>query len=231
MNHRCWKLSAYDLAFLWDECPRCFYLKHVRGVTRPPHLVPAAHNHLDAPASPRACGSHPAELAAANVPAAWRGLVAYEERWVQSDPLTLPGRESTVILRGRFDAAIQLDDGSFGLLALAASSPDIPETIRRYSRYLHDCALAAEFAGPRSLRLDKVSRLGLLALDPSDSTRDNTSGALGSASRWIDIPRDDAAFLQFLDAIIAVLEHPAPPAPSQTCDYCADQTARQRVGV
>lgn len=29
------KLSPSDLTFLWDECPRCFYLKHILGIMRP----------------------------------------------------------------------------------------------------------------------------------------------------------------------------------------------------
>ncbi len=33
------KLSPGDLTFLWDECPRCFYLKVIMGINRPPLRV------------------------------------------------------------------------------------------------------------------------------------------------------------------------------------------------
>lgn len=35
-----WKLSPSDFAFLWEECKRCFYLKVVNGIQRPPLIMP-----------------------------------------------------------------------------------------------------------------------------------------------------------------------------------------------
>jgi len=41
------KLSPSDLTFLWDECPRCFYLKVVLGINRPPTAFPKIFGRID----------------------------------------------------------------------------------------------------------------------------------------------------------------------------------------
>ena len=42
-----WKLSPSDLTFLWDECPRCFYLKVVNGFNRPSLPMPKIFTRID----------------------------------------------------------------------------------------------------------------------------------------------------------------------------------------
>ena len=42
-----WKLSPSDLTFLWDECPRCFYLKVVHNINRPAIPFPKLFNRID----------------------------------------------------------------------------------------------------------------------------------------------------------------------------------------
>jgi hypothetical protein len=231
MNHRCWKLSPSDLTFLWDECPRCFYLKQVRGIARPRGIMPAIFNQIDA--KMKACYLNSRTDAIS--PELPRGVIAFDERWVESSPIALPGRESAVVLRGKFDAAARFDDDTFGLLDFKTSSPR-PESLQRYSRQLHAYALAVENPAPRAFALGTVSKLGLLVFEPDRFVQrhgkaDGIDGYFGGALHWIDIPRNDAAFLQFLDRVVAVLEQPAPPAPSHACGYCAYLAAGQQVGV
>ena len=38
---------------------------------------------------------------------------------------------------------------------------------------------------------------------------------------WVDVPRDDRVFLSFLGEVLAVLDAPVPPPPSETCGVCA----------
>ena len=42
-----WQLSSSGLTFLWDECPRRFYLKVVQKFTRPFSPMPAIFNRID----------------------------------------------------------------------------------------------------------------------------------------------------------------------------------------
>lgn len=42
-----WKLSPSELTFLWDECPRCFYLKVIRNFSRPWSPFPSIFNRID----------------------------------------------------------------------------------------------------------------------------------------------------------------------------------------
>jgi len=44
---------------------------------------------------------------------------------------------------------------------------------------------------------------------------------------WKDVPRDDDAFLAFLGAVVAVLDNPTPPSPSETCGVCKSRHAMQ----
>src|SRR5262249_13355377 len=101
---------------------------------------------------------------------------------------------------------------------------------------LHACALAAEYAAPRALALGKISRLGLLAIEPAcpiqePSLTDGASTASSDTTRWLDIPRDDRAFLQFLDQVVGLLERPEPPVPSHACAFCAAAAVRRPAGV
>jgi hypothetical protein len=42
-----WKLSPSDLTFLWDECPRCFYLKVKHNFRRPAMAFPKIFSRID----------------------------------------------------------------------------------------------------------------------------------------------------------------------------------------
>ena len=42
-----WKLSPSELTFLWDECPRCFYLKVVHKFNRPWGAFPGIFSRID----------------------------------------------------------------------------------------------------------------------------------------------------------------------------------------
>lgn len=51
------------------------------------------------------------------------GEIIHAEEWVESAPLTLPGQNATVTLRGRFDTVVLFDDGSYGVLDYKTSDP------------------------------------------------------------------------------------------------------------
>ena len=96
-----WKLSPSDLTFLWDECPRCFYLKVVHGFNRPSAPFPKIFGRIDKLMKDYFAGKSTAEIS----PLLPAGFVKFGEKWVQSQPLTSLRSTSSCFIRGKFDSA------------------------------------------------------------------------------------------------------------------------------
>jgi hypothetical protein len=103
-----WKLSPSDLTFLWSECRRCFYLKVVQGFPRPWAGMPRIFNQIDKLINAYFLGRSTAEISS-DLP---DGIVEYGERWVESEPISLPDRRSRCYIKGRFDAVIAFREAS-----------------------------------------------------------------------------------------------------------------------
>jgi hypothetical protein len=80
---------------------------------------------------------------------------------------------------------------------------------------LADPAAAGKFS------LSPISELGLLVVAPKamDVTASGQIAYLGGVT-WMEIPRDDTGFLQFLGEVLTLLEQPSPPEPGDKCQYC-----------
>ncbi len=90
-----------------------------------------------------------------------------------------------------------------------------------YSRQLHAYAYALENPAEKALRLAPISRLGLLCVEPVDMNRvaADRLAYLGEVT-WLEIPKDQAGFLGFIERVVSVLEDPLPPPPAESCAYC-----------
>jgi hypothetical protein len=80
-------LAPSHFAFLWDECPRCFYLEVVRKELRPRMPFPKVFGTIDRAMKAFYMG-RPTEVVAPGMPA---GVIDQSDRWVRSAGLTLPG--------------------------------------------------------------------------------------------------------------------------------------------
>src|SRR4030042_4514792 len=129
------KLSPSDLTFLWDECPRCFYLKYLHGIPRPAAPFPSIFGAIDRLMKAQFAG-HPASDLEPSLPP---GIVNVTEQWIESTPAILPNHTLPFFLRGKLDAMIDFNDGSYGVGAFKTSEPK-PEQIPFYSRQLHPYA-------------------------------------------------------------------------------------------
>src|SRR5205809_5117867 len=78
-------LSPSDFAFLWKECPRCFYLQTARGFRRPRGPFPKIFTLIDRHMKTHFTGSR---LALPGMPA---GLVGYSDMSVESELIVIPG--------------------------------------------------------------------------------------------------------------------------------------------
>jgi hypothetical protein len=210
------KLSPSDLTFLWDECLRCFYLKVARNYRRPAAPFPSIFNRIDRLMKGFFEGV-PAHEMTEELP---DGVVKFGGKWVTSQKTLLPRRSTGFYIRGIFDTVIEFSDGSYGVVDFKTSTAK-PEHVGFYGRQLHAYAYALEHPAAGTLNLAPVTRLGLLVVEPvhMDRTPDGRLAYLGDVT-WQEIPKDEAAFLAFMDDVINLLEMDELPDPSPDCGYC-----------
>jgi hypothetical protein len=210
------KLSPSDLTFLWDECKRCFYLKYVHGITRPSAPFPSIFGTIDRLMKGYFQG-RPTQALDSSLPV---GIVQFGEKWVESTPVSIPGHTLQCFIKGKFDSVVAFDDKSFGIVDFKTSEPKTSH-VHFYGRQLHAYAYALEHPAPNKFSLSPISKLGLFIVAPNamDVTASGQIAYLGGVT-WLEIPRDDASFVQFLSEVLGVLEQPTPPAAGETCPYC-----------
>jgi hypothetical protein len=218
------KLSPSDLTFLWDECPRCFYLKYLHGINRPAARFPSIFGAIDRLMKAQFAGRPVSDLDPSLPP----GTLTVSEQWVESLPIILPGHDLTCFLRGKLDALLAFDDGSFGVVDFKTSEPK-PAHIPFYSRQLHAYAFALQHPAPNRLSCSPISRLGLYVETPHATLATTTSEiSFHFRSTWLEVPYDIRGFSDFIDKVLTLLALPEPPPAGEECDYCRyRQHARQ----
>jgi len=211
------KLSPSDFAFLWEECKCCFYLKVVRGFDRPRMPFPGIFTVIDKAMTASYNGMR-ARAIASGMP---DGIIRAGQRWARSRPIDLCLDDRLCSISGRLDSLIELDDGTWGIIDFKTSKVSGPH-VAMYSRQLHAYAFALENPASGQPLLGRIATLGLLVYEPStfDQNIDQTAALIGEV-RYIDIPRNDAAFFDFLRQVAAVLARPEPPDPAPDCPFCA----------
>ncbi len=211
-----WKLSPSDFAFLWEECKRCFYLRIARSFQRPRPIMPKIFTLIDSEMKNYYSQKRTEDIATEMPP----GVVAYGEKWVESQPITLPGFSATCFVKGKFDTVVRFDDGTFGVIDFKTSQRK-SEHIPLYSRQLHAYAYALEHPGGHGFAAKPVTQLGLLVFEPSQY-RQGKTGRVGFAGdiSWVPVPRDDAKFMEFLTQVVTILESPEPPPANPDCGWC-----------
>ena len=211
-----WGLSPSDFAFLWDDCPRCFYRKVVRREPRPRTPFPSVFGRIDRAMKDFYLGER-AESCARGMPA---GVIGGGDRWVKSAPFAPPGSAGTGMIRGKVDVLVECDDGSLGVVDFKTTIPK-PDHVATYSRQLHAYAWALEHpaSGPAAV----VSSLGLLCFLPDTYEAMGDQAGLYGNVEWIEVPRDDEAFVRFLMEVVSILNDSDPPPASPDCPWCARQ--------
>ena len=221
------KLSPSDFAFLWEECKCCFYLKVVKGFDRPRMAFPSVFGTIDRAMTTCYNGMQ----AQAIISSGPDGIIRAGQRWVRSRAIDLGLGSHTCCISGRLDALVEFDDGSYGVIDFKTSSVGGAH-IPLYSRQLHAYAYALENPAPGQPVLGRVSRLGLLVFQPGGYVHhtDQTAGLTGEV-KWVEIPRDDAAFFDFLRQVTEVLALPSPPEPSPGCPWCVYRRDSRESGL
>ena len=219
-------ISPSSLTFDWDGCKRCFYIRqkynlYVKGI------FPGIFTKLGNLTSMFYQGKPSSEISS-TLP---EGTVFLREKWVKSTPISLPGTDSYVVIKGRFDAVIAFADGTYGIIDYKTSDASDDES-SFYSRQLSAYAYALENPAEEALSLKPISRLGLFILTPERFERlPEGPMAFVTKARWMDIPRDDAAFLTLLGEVVALLDLPEPPAPDDECGVCNYRRGYKEAGI
>jgi hypothetical protein len=210
-----YKLSPSALTFSWDQCKYCFYLK-VKYNIGIGGVFPGIFGKMANLTSQFYLGRSTSEISPTLPP----GVVKIREGYVKSAPIAIPGAASQCYINGRFDALLEFEDGSYGIVDYKTSEAKA-EHAAFYSRQLSAYAYALEHPAPKALSLSPVSRLGLFVITPDhfEPTSKNEMVFVNKTT-WVDVPRDDAAFLALLADVLAVLDAPEPPEPSEDCEVC-----------
>ena len=85
---------------------------------------------------------------------------------VKSLPISFPDTLSQCIIKGRFDAIIAFDDGSYGIIDYKTSDAS-EEKAAFYSSQLSAYAYALENPAPGALSVSPITRLGLFIITPN----------------------------------------------------------------
>lgn len=210
-----YKLSPSSLTFSWDQCKYCFYMqvKHGIGIGG---IFPGIFSKMGNLTSQFYLGKPTSEISS-TLP---RGSVKLREAFVKSDTITLPGAKSHCYIKGRLDALLEFEDGTYGIVDYKTSEAR-EEHAAFYSRQLSAYAYSLEHSASGAPNYAPVSRLGLFIITPErfEPTQNNEM-AFVNRTTWVDVPRDDTAFLALLGDVLNVLDAPAPPEPGQDCEVC-----------
>jgi len=159
------------------------------------------------------------------------GIVKFREKWVKSVPISFPDTSTQCILKGRFDAIMAFEDGSYGIIDYKTSDSS-EEKAAFYSRQLSAYAYALENPAPGALSISPITRLGLFIITPNRFER-MPDGEIAFVTRttWMDVPRDDATFLALLREIVTLLDKTTPPDPSDDCGLCNYRRNLNEAGI
>ena len=132
----------------------------------------------------------------------------------------------------QIDCLVRHEDGTFGVIDFKTSSPS--SNSKLYARQLHAYAMAVENPSAGSeLIQGKVTDLGLVVYSPNAfhtprQDDGNIAAALLGELNYIQIKKDEDAFVDFLGEIVDVLslpQAPPPPPPNSKTAWSGNKTS------
>lgn len=221
------KLSPSSLTFLHDECPACFW-HHYNGRPRPATAFPKVFGALDNAQKEFFVGRSVKDVKK-SLPA---GVIQRGKR-VKSEPIALPGTSYRVQFGGETDTILKFSRAGYGVCDFKTSTPG-DEAAALYGRQLHAYAIALEQPAGEALRLAPVSKLGLICFPPDDMielpshkpSRSRRAGdspqryAYRTSAVWVDVERDDEAFLHFVANAVKLITRRTMPRSAPNCGWC-----------
>ena len=173
-------LSPSDCAFLWKDCPRCFWFKVKHGLTQPRSIMPSIFNVIDG-SMKRRLNEVPISDFVAGAPDSLvhnhDGRVCskiYESRFGVG-----------LVVNGIYDTVLELAEGGFALVDLKTIKVT-PRLALTYSMQLHAYAWGLENSSNEANKLFPIKELGLITFEPERFTsRSDSSSALIGKNTWV----------------------------------------------
>ena len=227
------KLSPSSLTFLHDECPACFW-HHYNGRPRPATAFPKVFGALDNAQKDFFLGRSVKEVKK-SLPA---GVIQRGKR-VKSAAIALPGTAYRVQFGGDTDTILRFSRAGYGVCDFKTSAPS-DDAAALYGRQLHAYAIALERPAGDALPLAPVSKLGLICFPPegmidlpaNQPARGRTKAAhrtkptlarryaYRTSAVWVEVERDDEAFLHFVAAAVRLITRRTMPRSAPNCGWC-----------
>lgn len=203
-----YKLSPSDFAYLYEECKLCYCLKVKDGIYQPSMPMPGVFSAINTRVQGSLVGKNLQSLS----PDLPEGVVVQQEGWVES--VVVP--KTQVFIKGKYDLLVKDSAGNYILVDLKISSPD-PGKIDKYKTQLGAYKFALE--NPAKSEAIKVTKLGLLIFYPDTVEFTGGIAKLSFPPKWLEIPIDDAGFLEFVKKVDALLSGPL-PEECPDCKWC-----------
>jgi len=207
------KISPSDLTYLYASCKRCFYLKYKHNLSQPKIPV-GINNTLDSLFKKSLINKSINEFIKIPSP---QGSIIETGKTIKSASISRSGKLDCY-LEGKYDALIQFDDGTYGIVDFKASkySPDKIETFKWQLM-----AYQYAFTHPYHGTVYPISKMGLLFIYPADfQPFDNGNYHLPVEIHWDEVQYNEQEFLKFIYEVQDLLSHDRVPARSVDCPYC-----------
>lgn len=204
-----YKLSPSDFRYLWEDCKHCYYQKVKYGITLPTIGMPGVFMKMNSLLQSAIIGM---DLRAINsvLPA---GKVEVAEGFLRSVPI--PPSKNCYI-SGRFDFVSKLDDGTYSVIDFKITDPN-DEKIQKFTQQLHAYKFALE--NPAEGNLRKVSKMGVIAINPEAIDFPGDTVVFKSSPQWFEIKEDMDSFYKFISGVSELLSGPVPQT-SENCAWC-----------
>ena len=212
-----YKLSPSELTYLYDGCKFCFWLKVKHGISQPSMPMPGIFSAIAGLQKGFYADKRTEEFCKELPP----GIVHLGEKKVESIPINGGDSEIQCYIKGRFDAVVKFDDGSYGVIDFKTASPS-EEKAEMYGRQLQAYTYALENPAEGALRLSPITKLGLLFFEPDEFNQiDIENQSFNGKLVWIEVARDDAKFIDFLRSVMKILVMESPPDSAADCNWCS----------
>lgn len=208
-----YKLSPSDFKFLWEDCKYCYFQKVANNITLPSSPFPSIFGKMNSLMQNLALGKNLKDLH----PDLPSGDIIISEGFLKSTPIPPSNK---CFISGRFDLLAKLDDGTYCVIDLKISNPREGD-IYKYGKQLHAYKYALE--NPAEKDPIKISKMGLLVVDPESVEFINGKILMHNLPTWIEVEDNMDGFLDFIDEVSNVLSGEC-PVPSEKCGLCKYRT-------
>lgn len=203
-----YKLSPSDFAYLYEECKLCYVLKVKHGITQPSMPMPGVFSAINT----RLQGSVVCKNLKSISSTLPDGKVIKQEGWI--DSVVIP--ETSVFIKGKYDLLVENNDGTYTLVDLKISQPDI-EKIDKYKTQLNAYKFALE--NPKVGDPVKITKLALLVFYPDKVLYKDNNTFVSFPPKWLDVPLDTDGFINFIKDIDLLLKEEL-PSEGPECKWC-----------